>query len=221
MRRQAVGVGLACLALVAGCTGTDTAVRREPAATVPARPTAGPAQVARARALVTALVDRVVAAADALDQVDARCATGDRYAARQLRRQHATDVARGTAAVTALPAAVRAYRSALAGLRPTTPELQQAVASGLAEAAALDRVATTAGGVWKRYAQLDHDEAVWVQRAFVPWYRSRQESANAYAVLTDRLRAPLAAARRDLAAASTALAPLSRAAVTAFAAATP
>lgn len=209
-------------ALVGGCASRPTAA---PPAPTPASPTAaaGTADVGRARTAVTALVDRVVGAAQALDEADARCAVGDRVGARSSRRARAEVIAGARAAVLALPAAVRAYRAALSRLRAeppaALPAVQRAAAAGRAEAAAFDRMARTAADVWARYAQLDHDEAVWVTRAFVPWYRSTQESANAYAVLTDRLRAPIAAARRELAVASQALAPLSKAAVAAFAAA--
>jgi hypothetical protein len=204
------------VALLAGCSGGSTAlpvVTRAPAAAT------GTEDVARTRATVVALVGQVTAAARALDEADARCAAGDREGARRTRRTQVVALAHGPAAVSALPAAVRAYGLALARVRSAVPQVQAAVRAGEAEVAALQRFSATATMAWARYATLDHQESTWVKRAFVPWYRTAQESADAYAVLTDGVRTRLVVARRALGVASDALRPLSEAAVAAFAAA--
>lgn len=204
--------------VLAGCSSGTPHVAPTPSAS-PDRLAASVAAVAQARRAATALVTQVTSAAQALDAADARCAVGDRRAARRTRRAHATEPARAARAVASLSAAVAAYGRSLDAVPAGAPALAEAVAAARGEVRALRAFAAVATRVWPRYAALDHEQATWVTRAFVPWYRTTRESADAYAVMVGPTRPALAAARRDLADASSALSTAQREAVRALAAA--
>lgn len=152
--------------------------------------------------------------ASALDRADAACATGIRDRCRSARPSTPT-----SAVVSALRrlteqidsyANARAELSAAAAAAPALSAEQQAalervVATGGAEITALSALRRQASRVWPAFRKLDRVQARWLERRTAGWYRSRDEAADAYAVLTDQVRATLAVARPALASADVAL----------------
>jgi hypothetical protein len=107
---------------------------------------------------------------------------------------------------------------------PQQAALAEAATAGAAEAAALAGFGVAAARLWPSYAALDDVQSTWLDRASAGWFRDQREAANAYVVLrkpvlpaleqargqlaradadrrpaTDRMRAALAAADRELA----------------------
>ncbi|HEX8004386.1 MAG TPA: hypothetical protein VF519_16995 [Mycobacteriales bacterium] len=150
------------------------------------------------------------AAAQALDDVDEVAVDGDRTKARERRPAAAKAVQAAAPVARRLNEHVRAYERAVAALDAAdapglTPEqltaLSDAVLAGRTEVTELKRFAGAVASSWPRYEKLDNDQKLWVARAYNGWYRTQQESAGAYVVLTERQK--LATARRTFAAADT------------------
>lgn len=148
------------------------------------------------------------AAALALDDVDEVAVTGDRKAARDRRPKAAGAVQKAAPIVRRLNEHVRTYQRAVTALSAAeapglTPEqlaaLRNAVQAGRDELNELQSYATAVTSVWTRYEKLDADQKTWVSRAYNGWYRTTEESADAYVVMTERPK--LAAARRTFASA--------------------
>jgi hypothetical protein len=165
----------------------------------------------------------LVAAAQALDAVDEVAVKGDRTAVRSRRPAAARATAAAGVVARRLGKDVDAYEKAVTALDAAeapgfTPEqldaLRAAVRAGRTEVAALRSYVAAVTGVWTRYEDLDADQKLWLARASNGWYRSQQESAGAYAVLTERTR--LAAARRTFAGADQRRVAAGRTATTAF-----
>lgn len=175
-----------------------------------ARLDAAVVRLSAARRPVLAEADAIQAAASALDQVDAVCATGDGVRASTAYREAEPKVAAARRAMADLPVALAAYSRALstlgaevdAGSAPVRKALAAVVVDGRAEAAALSRFRTSVGLLWPSYDLLASQEQTWITRALTPWYRSASEGAAAYAVLTTNGRTELTSARESLAAAA-------------------
>ena len=155
------------------------------------------------RAAVLAAVDAVQAAASAIDEVDAVCATGRGTAARDALRAAQPRAAKARTSLAALSGLTSRYRTALTRLGAESgtvtgaqrTAVEQVVRDGQAEAIAVQRFRTAVAGAWPVYEQLLAQEDTWVTRALVPWYRTEQEGASAYAVLVDGSRPALEQAR--------------------------
>ncbi|HEV2889359.1 MAG TPA: hypothetical protein VGX28_03205 [Frankiaceae bacterium] len=146
------------------------------------------------------------AAAQALDDVDEVAVNGDRAAARKRRPAAAKAVQAAAPIARRLNDHVRAYERAVAALdaaeapgltREQLAALGDAVQAGRGEVTELKRYAAAVASAWPRYEKLDADQKLWVARASNGWYRTQNESAGAYVVLTERQR--LATARRTFA----------------------
>ena len=138
------------------------------------------------------------------------CAKGNGVRARTAYRAAQPKVTAARLALTNLPDGITAYEKALAvlageldaGSAPVRAALTAVVRDGRAEAAGISRFRTSVGLLWPSYALLASQEQTWITRAVTPWYRSDNEAASAYAVLTSHGRAELTTARADLATAA-------------------
>ena len=161
-----------------------------------------------------ASVDAVQSAATALDRADATCATGQGVAARSAHLAALPLTHRAHVALARLDGQVAAYRRALVVLLGASSTvdgagraaLRDVVRDGQSEAKAFGAFRVTATALWPAYDRLNDDEELWITRAVMPWYRTPQEGAAAYAVLVDDHRAALTTARSHLAAAAAAVA---------------
>ena len=209
--RRATAVA-AVVALAFAAPGCRDAPAREPRVVVETtfleRLSGAISDVNAARQRLAQDGDALVAAATALDDVDAVAVKGDRKAARDRRPAAARATQTAGEVVRRLDKDVAAYERAVAALDAAaapglTPEqleaISDAAAAGRAEVAELRRYAAAVTSVWTRYEELDADQKLWVSRAYNGWYRTTEESAAAYVVLTDRRR--LATTRRTFAAA--------------------
>ncbi len=158
------------------------------------------------RAKVVAQTSAIVAGATALDAADAACALGDRPQAATARATALSAVAAARASLAELPAALQDYRMRVTELAaaskaatslsaPQRAAVAAVVTASAAEAEAADAFRLAGATAWPAYAELDQAQATWLTRATRGWYRSTQESANAYAVLVQDQRGALTRAR--------------------------
>jgi hypothetical protein len=172
------------------------------------------AGLSAARRPLLADVDAVQAAATALDEVDAVCATGDGVKARTAYRAARPKVLAAQQALSDLAAGVGRYEQALstlsaevdAGSAAVRKALTAVVRDGRKEASALGSFRTSVGLLWPSYDLLVSQEQTWITRAVTPWYRTASEGASAYAILTSHGRSQLTDARESLATAAHVLA---------------
>ena len=163
-----------------------------------------------ARRPLLADIDAVQAAATALDEVDAVCATGDGVKARTAYRAAEPKVLAARRALSDLATGVGRYGQALstlsaevdAGSAAVRTALTAVVRDGRKEASAMASFRTAVGLLWPSYDLLASQEQTWITRAVTPWYRSASEGASAYAVLTSHGRSELTGARESLATAA-------------------
>jgi hypothetical protein len=135
------------------------------------------------------------------------CATGNGTAARASFQASLPLTRAARLGRIGMPAAITEYRRALAALSKASPAVSGAqrtaladvVRDGRAEADAIEVYLRGLNAAWPRYDALSADEDVWSQHATAGWYRTRQEAADAYAVLVRSKRAALDAARARLA----------------------
>jgi hypothetical protein len=148
------------------------------------------------------------AAAKALDDVDAVAVHGDRKVARERRPAAARTVQAASPVARRITKDVAAYERAVAALdeaeapgltKEQLDALRGAVQAGRTEVGELKRYASAVAASWTRYEKLDSDQKLWVARAYNGWYRTTEESAGAYVVMTERTK--LATARRTFSAA--------------------
>ena len=161
-----------------------------------------------ARLAISADVTHVTKAAETLDRADSLGATGNRQEMRPVRAVADVQVPRARAALARLPGELATYTTALGALETATERsrltdgqraaLTTVVASGVGERIAADRFARDAKVVWPEYDALDQLERTWLLRARGGWYRDREESADAYAVLVGGRRPTLERARLAL-----------------------
>jgi len=204
-RTAAAAVALALLA--PACTRDEPAPRPTAVATVfLERLSTAIRDVNAARVRLSDDGAALGAAAAALDDVDEVAVKGDRTTARARRPKAAGAVQAAAPIARRLQEHVRAYQRAVTALSSAeapglTPEqlaaLRDAVQAGRDEVAELQHYATAVTAVWTRYEKLDADQKTWVARAYNGWYRTTQESAGAYVVMTERPK--LSAARRTFA----------------------
>jgi hypothetical protein len=170
--------------------------------------------VGQQRTVLLADLEAVGMAANALDQTDEVCLKGEGPPARSSLRKTAPLANAVPAALGRLPAELTSYRTALVALGSASTAvvgearvaLQAVVARGTGEATALDAFRVAAVGVWPSYRRLQGQEGLWVMRAVTPWYRTAQEGSAAYAVLVEKDREGLNAARTKLGSATAAVA---------------
>jgi hypothetical protein len=192
------------LLLVAGCSGGDDEPRRS--ALEPLDVAISALNSERGRLLAS--IDDVQRAATALDDTDALCVTGAGGRARKAYRVAEPLAAKAQSSARALPARIRAYRTALAALRKQAPllagrtearlALTRVLEDGDREAAAVERLRRSVVALWPAYSRLAGDQDTWTSRSVSGWYRSDREGAAAYTVLVDGYRGRLNAARRTL-----------------------
>lgn len=197
--------------LLAGCGSSPRPPRATPSPTHnPAtRADAAVSAVQQARAAAERDADTVVAAVGHVSEQAQAAATGDVNRTGAVRASEPVDVAAVGQAAGALPADVTAYETALhrladtlpaAHLKPTvTRGLADVVAAGEAETDTLHRFAGAATTAWAAYGALEQVVDTWYQRARAGWFRSQQEAADNFTVMTDPVRGPLDPAQQGLA----------------------
>jgi len=176
-----------------------------------ARPTANSAieaaipSLERARLASADSLDLVLKTAAVIDQKDADGAAGDRPAMQAEARAHPLGAESLRAAGIGLRSGAASYAASVevlsdAARRSTLPRQQTQALDGLiaaarAEAKASTDLASLAEAVWPSYRSLAELQETWLTRARAGWYRDRKEAADAYAVLTSRVRPAVSVAR--------------------------
>ncbi len=165
------------------------------------------------RGFVLAAVDAVQKGATALDRTDEACISGKGSRARDTRQAGRPVVQKAREALSVLTKRVATYRSSLRalGVVSTAVEgterdaLAAVVRDGVAEAIAVERFRRDVAALWPRYDELEQISDTWITRALTPWYRTDQEGASAYTILSEPTRPALDAARAALGAAAAAV----------------
>ncbi|MDT7570837.1 MAG: hypothetical protein QOE05_1011 [Actinomycetota bacterium] len=171
------------------------------------------------KSVLTATGD-VIAAALALDAADEACAAGTTNAASAARTKARAAKPKAEKSLAALPAKLSAYQKALSSLAAAEKAatsldtdqraaLDEVVAAGRAEAHAADAFRVAGKTAWPAYVKLDGAQSVWLDRRLAGYYRSAQEAADGYAVLTRDDRPALDLARTLLERVDTARRPVS------------
>jgi hypothetical protein len=175
---------------------------------------------ARAQALNATGV--IVAGATALDAADEACATGSRTRAAAARPAARAAGGKVRTALAALPMRVKAYDRAATDLAAAakaatslTDEQRAAITAvvdgGRRESAAADAFRVAGATAWPAYEEQDRVQSRWLDRAQGGWYRTEQEAADAYSVLSDDNRPALDRARTLLQRVDAARRPISEA----------
>jgi hypothetical protein len=193
--RRAVVLALLA-ALVPSCRGGGTSQHDQDLVRELTALDAAITAVNGARKVVVADADRVTAAVRRLDEADAYGGRGDQAGMRRSRPAARRAVALAVPALRAIAGDAGRYTAALAvldraangpGLDPTQrAAVRDVVVVARAEADRSSAFGRVALGVWPRFQAFDAAQELWLQRASNGWYRSVEESANAYVVLSHR-----------------------------------
>ena len=186
----------------------------------------------RARAAVSSELDAVLKVAAQIDARDELGVKGDRNGMHTLVRSKPFDAAHIDAVAAATTSGAASYAESVEVLSAAASKAQlpggqkaaltSVVQAARAEALAAKSLSALVAHDWPQFSKLGELELTWLMRARSGWYRNQSESANAYAVLTARVRPRLEQARPQLAQAADArqqAAERYRTAVTAFRAA--
>ncbi|MDX6198814.1 MAG: hypothetical protein QOJ79_1965 [Actinomycetota bacterium] len=173
-----------------------------------------------ARKQVLSATGDVIAAAIALDAADEACAAGTTNAASAARAKARAAKPKAEVALKVLPARLASYQKALNSLaaaqqRATSLDpdqraaLDAVVTGGRAEARASDAFRVAGKTAWPAYVKLDATQSFWLDQRLAGNYRTVQDAANGYAVLTRDDRPALERARTLLERVDTARRPVS------------
>ena len=207
--RTAVGV-LAGLLLLSGCqSGGHRSQRGGNGDGGVAAVEAAVPSLERARAAVTSELDAVLKAAAQIDARDAAGARGDRDTMHTLVRANPFDDTHISAVAAATTSGAASYVASVdvlsaAAAKAQLPSSQKAALTSVVDAARADAAAAQSLSAlvahnWPQFNALGALELKWLMRARSGWYRNQSESANAYAVLTARVRPRIENARPALA----------------------
>lgn len=159
-----------------------------------------------ARAAALNATGVIIAGATALDAADEACASGSRARASSARPAARAAGGKVRTALAALPLRVKAYDRATAELSAAataasslSADQRAAVTSvvdgGRRESAAADAFRVAGASAWPAYEEQNRVQSRWLDRALAGWYRTDQEAADAYSVLSDDNRVALDRAR--------------------------